>query len=178
MLTFLPMSLNWSYESAHSLQYPRTKDEIMPCSDVTENLQLRLDPSDRLEMYVFSKKTCGGQIGNYCKLLPWVKSMTCEEILGLTPDALLAQYPAKSDVEEFINLKHLFGLQAVVGAILGEKPAGVGDTCMLVGVEYDQDGMTAEAEISVDLLTDHIRACTGCSSCQLREEKAAAARPS
>ncbi|MBE7557669.1 hypothetical protein HS125_01445 [bacterium] len=150
----------------------------MPCSDVTENLALRLDPSDRLEMYVFSKKTCGGEIGNYCKLLPVVKCMTCEEILGLTPERLHRDYPPRSELEEFINLKHLFGLQAVVGAILGEKPAGVGETCTLVGVEYDQEGMTAEAEIAVDLLTDHIRACTGCATCQLREEKQAAARPS
>lgn len=143
----------------------------MPCGDITENIQLRLDPSDRLEMYVFSKKTCGGEIGNYCKLLPVVKAMSCEEILSLTPEQLAAKHPPASDLEEFINLKHLFGLQVVLAAILGEKAAGVGESCVLLGVEYDQDGMTAEAEIAVDLLTDRIRACSTCGSCDLREEK-------
>ena len=147
----------------------------MPCSNVTENLQVRLDDGDRLDMYLFSKKSCGGEVGNFCKLLPYVKGMTCEEILGIRPERLLADYPAHGDVEEFIHLKHLLGLQAVLGALTGEQSGGIGQMCTLVEVYYDQNGIYAEADIAVDVLTDRIQACGTCGSCGKRDDKAAAA---
>jgi len=134
----------------------------MPCSDVTETLTVVLDAQEHLRHYVLRKKSCDRLIGAEALLAEFFANSTIEQILATTADRL----PATDDeMHGFLQCKHLYALQAVLNAYIGEAPAGEKEPCAIAEIVTDEQGATIQARISVDLLTEKIQACSGAKGC-------------
>ena len=95
----------------------------MPCNDVTELIEVVLDRNDRLKEYRFSKRTCGQGVGAQSLLIDQLGGRPLNELLVMTAEEFLTEYPIDDPVEEFLSLKHLFAVPAVpVFALHGGGP--------------------------------------------------------
>lgn len=137
----------------------------MPCHDITDSLKILLDDRERLVKYALRKKTCGGDVGRRSLLIKWLKSKTAEEIVSLPPEELFKTFPTKSKTWEYLYIKHFLAVKSGLAIYLGEHSGGVSDYCTIDSIEYGPDGTLLQAELSVDGMTDEIRACGGCSTC-------------
>ncbi len=137
----------------------------MPCSNVTELLRVTLDSDERVEHYRLIKDTCGAGVGDQSLLLDFVCGKTAAELLDLDADAYCAQNAITDEVELFLRLKHLFALQSALGAYAGKAAARAGDACAICEIMYDQGHVIIDAEISIDIVTDKIKACGRCAGC-------------
>ena len=134
----------------------------MPCGDITERIKLSIDNDDRLVSYRFSKKTCGGGIGTESLLDDWVIGQHIDEIIGQNQFAFAATNFSRDDIEEFLKLKHFNAIQTVIRVFLGLSPGGVGSPCTIAGIEYDRENIVIDAEISIDLNAEKVKACEHC----------------
>ncbi len=138
----------------------------MPCSDITEVLQIEIDAEDRLVTYSLLKQTCGGSLGKESLLLKWAGNRSVAEILETDFDRFRALFPTDDPVVEFVRLKHFVALQKGLAALLGTQSAQPTDACAVDTITYLPDGgVRMLAELKVDVLTDEIKACGGCGSC-------------
>ncbi len=137
----------------------------MPCTDVTEIIEVALDPNDRLKSYSLSKKTCGQPVGQASLLVGWLRGLPVEDILACDADTFLAEHPVKTQLEGFLTLKHLFALQSALQVLAGKEPGGPDDPCAATSVRYAEDELVIRATIRVDMVTDKIKACGHCKGC-------------
>lgn len=137
----------------------------MPCSNITEILQLHLDSQDRIVFYKLSKETCGGSVGKPSLLRKWIKERPANEILNLQPDDFVASLSLKSQTWEFLHYKHLFAVQKGLRVLLGQDSARPADSCTVESIVYEADCIKLTALINIDAMTDEIRSCTGCGTC-------------
>lgn len=133
----------------------------MPCNDVTEELRVALDSRDRVTRYSLSKITCGGSVAGDGLLNDMVLDHPIQEILALGPEALAGRTPAGS-VEEYLGLKHLLAIQAVLAEYTGQQTPDTGRLLSITGVAYDTDGVEVSAVIKLPILTEKITACGRC----------------
>lgn len=137
----------------------------MPCRDVTEIIHLVLDDSDRLKTYTFSKKTCGQGVGVESLLLDYIYGYSTDELIQYDPESLLSRSVVTDDVDAFLILKHLFAIQAAVEVLVGNTSGSKNDPCKAAEICYDGEETIIEAQISVDILTEKIKACGACKGC-------------
>ena len=74
---------------------------------------------------------------------------------------------------EFLTLKHLFAVQAVLEVLTGLEAGRKGDLCAAAEIAFDTDQTTIDAQIDVDVVTDKIKACGNCGSCGATRKKKA-----
>jgi hypothetical protein len=136
----------------------------VPCSDITETIDLALDADDRLVRYALHKRTCGAEIGAAALLIDWLAGRRPADILALDGEALLSRY-APPESEELLYLKHLAAIQESLRVLTGACRGGPGDACAAVSVIQEADGLAFSALVSVNGDTDRIQPCGGCGSC-------------
>ena len=136
----------------------------MPCHDVSETLRLKLEGQDRLVEYQLSKQTCGKAVGVEDLLIGELAGFSSAEILSLEPDGFVD--PEQSVEVAFLRLKHLFALQAGIRVLTGQEAGGRLNPITVVQIEYENETMLLEADISVDMITDQIKSCGACGQCR------------
>lgn len=137
----------------------------MPCSDVTEVLEVVLDAGDRLKEYTFSKRTCGQGVGAESLLIDQLQGRSLDELLNKTAEEFLSEFPIADPLEEFLSLKHLFAIQGALEVYVGREPGGKADAFAASGIDYGEDETRITGRIAVDIVTEKIESCGGCSSC-------------
>ncbi|GMV95366.1 MAG: hypothetical protein KJ052_21840 [Candidatus Hydrogenedentes bacterium] len=137
----------------------------MPCSDVTEIIQVTLDNDERLVDYFFSKRTCGQGVGAGNLLIEQFKGKTVDELLAYDAERYLAEFPVEDELEEFLGLKHFFAIQSVLEVLVGKEPGGKGDPCAAAEISYEDGQLVIDGQIEVDLVTEKIKSCGGCRGC-------------
>ena len=135
----------------------------MPCNDITELLHIEFDASDRITFYTLSKRTCGGSVGDDALILSWLQTFTTEDIPLISIDQFLNAHPCSSETEEFLYLKHFQAVQTGIAVFLGHEAGRVTDFCVVDSIEYHPLGSSVSALIHIDLLTERIKNCGGCS---------------
>lgn len=135
----------------------------MPCGDITEEIKVVVDKHDRLKSYSLRKKTCGGAVGLESLLLEKLSGSSVDELLWLNEFEFGQDHLPENHVEEFLNLKHLLAIKAVLEVYTGHASGSVGDSCSVASVRYDDDDdVVIEADIDVELITEQIKACAHC----------------
>jgi len=134
----------------------------MPCDDITETIELRLNGDDELVAYRLNKRTCGAEIGAESLLLPRFVGWTAQDVLAFDSHELALLCRDMLEEEEFLYFKHLFALQESLGVLLGKQSGVPSDTCALASVLADEDGVTFRGVISVDGVVRKIKACGRC----------------
>jgi len=134
----------------------------MPCASVVELIQLKMDGEDRLTEYQFIKKTCGQGVGQNSLIIDVLKGLSVDELLEIDPHQFSHTLETDDEILEFLQLKHLFAVQATLEVLTGREPGGAGSACAVADVDYDGNQMIIDAEIDVDVITEQIKACAGC----------------
>lgn len=137
----------------------------MPCSDITEVIEVVLDEKDCLKDYAFRKRTCGQGVGSGNLLIGILGGMPVEELLGMSPDYFLETWPVEDPLEEFLGLKHLIAVQSALEVLLGRASGGPDEICAAAEIGFEDGNTVLTARISVDLVTEKIKSCGGCKSC-------------
>ncbi len=137
----------------------------MPCTDVTECIEVVLDADDRLVSYALRKRTCGRAVGADALLDTLLTGKTPAEIARLAPDDLLDQYRPSGDIEVFLALKHLFAVQAACAVLSGAAPGGPHDPCAAASIVCEAGLTRLTGLIRVDVVHEEIRACGRCAGC-------------
>lgn len=137
----------------------------MPCSDITEVIEVILDEQDRLKEYTFRKRTCGQGVGSGNLLMEVLSGMPAEELLAMTPDHFLETWPVEDPLEEFLGLKHLIAVQSALEVLLGRASGGPGEMCAAAEIGCEGNDTVILARISVDLITEKIKSCGNCKGC-------------
>ncbi len=137
----------------------------MPCSDVTEILSVTLDEQECLKAYTFSKRTCGQGVGAQSLLIDQLGGKTLQELLAYTADDFLTEFPIADEIEEFLSLKHLFAIQGALEVLTGKESGGKDAAFAASGIFYGEDETVVEGRISIDLVTEKIKACGNCGTC-------------
>lgn len=137
----------------------------MPCSDITEVIEVVLDGQDRLKDYTFKKRTCGQGVGAGNLLIGALGGMPVEALLEISPESFLEQWPVEDPLEEFLGLKHLIAVQSALGVLLGRASGGPREICAAAEIGCEGDDTIIVARISVDLITEKIKSCGGCKGC-------------
>lgn len=142
----------------------------MPCSDVTELIQVTLDADDRLKDYFFSKRTCGQGVGAGSLLMEQIGGRTLESLLAVEAQDYLDEFPIPDELEEFLSLKHLFAIQAVLEVLTGKSPGSKDDPCAAAEISFENGDTVINARISVDLVTEKIKSCGACKGCGTKKK--------
>ena len=137
----------------------------MPCKDVTELLEVVLDADDRVKDYTFSKRTCGQGVGMANLLIEQLRGRPAAELQHKTAQEFLAEFPIADPVEEFLSLKHLFAIQSALEVYAGVQSGAKTSAFAVGGIEYGDDETRIQGRISIDIVTEKIKSCGGCSSC-------------
>ena len=136
----------------------------MPCSDVTEVVEIRLDAHDRIVSYRLRKRTCGGSLGMPSLIKGWVTGKSVTELIESDPSEFLAAHEPRTITGELVHLKHYVAVrktcQAIIGQTSDDDIAGLIDSII-----YDADGMDVVAIISSEVMSEEIKACAGCGTC-------------
>lgn len=144
----------------------------MPCDDVTELLELRLDADDRLLGYRLAKRTCGRAVGEESLIAEPLAGAHASAIIAIDADAFIDEREPATDVEAFLLLKHLFAVQDALRVLAGEEPGGAAAPCAIASIAYDGDAMLLEAHLAVDAITQQIKACGACKGCGTKRRAA------
>lgn len=137
----------------------------MPCSDITEVIEVVLDDQDRLKEYSFRKRTCGQGVGSGNLLIGALGGMPAEELLSMSPEYFLQTWPVEDPLEEFLGLKHLIAVQSALEVLLGRASGGPGEICAAAEISFEDGDTILNARISVDLVTEKIKSCGNCKGC-------------
>lgn len=144
----------------------------MPCKDITELIEIVIDENDCLEDYSFVKRTCGQGVGVGSLLLPVLRGRSTCELVDITADEFLGQFPIQDEVEEFLSLKHLFAIQGALEVLIGREPGGKSDAFSAAEIINDGGQTIINGLIAIDVVTEKIEACGGCRSCGSARDKA------
>ncbi len=115
----------------------------MPCHDITDTLKILLGHDDRLVKYALRKKTCGGEVGRKALIGKWLKNRLAEEIIATPIETVLEAHPTRSDVREFMVIKHFLAVKTGLEIMLGITPGGVKDYCKVASIEHGPEGDAA-----------------------------------
>ena len=137
----------------------------MPCSDITETIEIRLDVEDRLHSYSLNKQTCGAEVGSASLLNEWVKGLLPEEIIALSPHSLVEAIPDVDSALEFLSLKHLFALQTSLLVYIGQASGDPTSDCRIAKIVNDFAGVNFLGILPTRTLEHKIKACGNCRNC-------------
>jgi len=143
----------------------------MPCADVTEMITVTVAADDTLHDYRFHKRSCGQGVGADSLLLEQLAGRTVDDLLAMDAEAFVAAHPVELEIEEFLNLKHLFAVQSALEVLCGKEPGGKDDPCAAATVTIEPDGsVVILGQIAVDLMTEKIRSCGNCKGCGTKKK--------
>lgn len=134
----------------------------MPCKDITDHLRIRLDNQDRITRYALRKLSCGGAVGNQSMIIGWLENKSAEEVFNSRPEAVLAAHEIKSEIDEYLLLKHFLAVKAGLAIMLGRESGTVDDYCRLEAIRCGPQGTEIIVQISVEGMTEEIQACSNC----------------
>lgn len=137
----------------------------MPCNDITDSLKILISDDDRVVKYALRKKTCQGEVGRKSLISKWLKDKSISDITSCTIDEFADANPSKSTTWEYLYLKHFLAVQAGLSAFVGLQSGGVKDYITVASVEQTPNGTLLEADISVNGITEEIKACGRCEGC-------------
>ena len=123
----------------------------MPCDDMTEVIELRLDQDDRLVDYSLRKRSCGAPAGEESLLLRCLRARLPSEIFALhAADALASVGDCRRSAEMLVH-KHLHAVQSALRVYLGAERGARSDSCVVAKVSADADGVRFTGLVSVPL---------------------------
>ena len=134
----------------------------MPCKDITDWLRIKVDANDNFEKYIMKKLTCGATVGQRPLIIKWLKGKPAVEIVELTTDQLLDAHPTRNDIDEFLHLKHFLAVRRGLAIMLGHETGTTDDWCTVESIEHSEQGTELVAHLTVDGMTDEIKACGRC----------------
>lgn len=137
----------------------------MPCNDIRERIEIRLDDDDRLMDYTLIKNTCGAPVGHQALLLGKLQGQPVTSILQNDENSWMNGETSLTDDEFFLYYKHLFAIRAALKAAYGLRRGGPDDVCALSSMGCDMHGSLIEGLISIEALTQEIKSCGNCKSC-------------
>jgi len=137
----------------------------MPCSDVTEMVQVTIDADDRLKTYWLAKRSCGQGVGAGSLLLDQLAGRKVDDLLMTDAEAYLNEFPEEDELLEFLSLKHFFAIQTVLEVLTGKIAGGKNDPCAAAEIAYEDGDTIIDARISIDLVTEKIKGCGACKGC-------------
>lgn len=138
----------------------------MPCSDVTEILELHVDHDERLLDYALTKRTCGAEVGASALLLERLRGLSGDELLALDGMGIAGGSPGELD--GFLAAKHLVALRRGLRVLRGLDAGRPGDPCVLESLSAEPTGLRLRLLVAVDVLTSEIEACGNCGGCGSR----------
>lgn len=141
----------------------------MPCDDVTEKIRVQIDQADALVGYRLIKRTCGRAVGEESLLAARFAGTAAQTLVALSDDDFAAGIPDCDEVEEFLHFKHFFALQSALRILLGVDSGSDGEVCRAAAITFEGGMCTIDAEISVDVVTERIKACGKCKGCGVRK---------
>ncbi|PCJ61200.1 MAG: hypothetical protein COA73_07685 [Candidatus Hydrogenedentota bacterium] len=139
----------------------------MPCNDVTEILAVDLDGEERLVDYRFAKLTCGQPVGDVSLLAGVLKGRTVDDLLKVTAESFLAEFPAEDELGEFLSLKHFFAVQSALEVYVGLESGAKDSLFAAAEVEYGPDSVRIQGRLAVELMEEKIEACSNCKACNV-----------
>jgi hypothetical protein len=139
----------------------------MPCNDIRERIEIRLDDDDRLIDYSLVKNTCGAPVGHAALLLEVLRGESSQAILKHDENKWLPKDEELGPEELFLYYKHLFALRAALQAAFGLVRGGPDDLCALASMGCDINGALIKGLISVEALTQEIKSCGNCKTCRI-----------
>ncbi len=134
----------------------------MPCKDITDTLEILIDHDERVKDYSLHKRTCGGAVGEDQLIGKWLIGRPVAEVLATSLNDFQGLLKTRSDIKEFLAIKHFMVVQAGLAVLLGQQPGRVGDFCTLESVEGDAEGTKATLHVQVEAVVDEIKACNKC----------------
>lgn len=135
----------------------------MPCSDMTERLELELDPEDRILAYHLTKVSCGANSGQNSSVIKYLEGRAVCSLHDLSPEKLLEEIGPIDAMEEFMVLKHFEAVRGGIAVYLGFDPGGRADYCTVVKVDQDSSGTRVVALINAGTGDLPIASCgSGC----------------
>ncbi|MFP4500644.1 MAG: hypothetical protein ACLFTT_06560 [Candidatus Hydrogenedentota bacterium] len=137
----------------------------MPCRDVTELIRVIVDDAGRFVEYRFIKRTCGQGVGVDTLLMDLLAGQPIADILDIDPNEFIVRYPVAEPIEEFLTLKHLIAVQSALEVLTGQAAGGPDAVCAAAKVSFEDGQTTLDARITVDLVTERIKACGNCRNC-------------
>ncbi|MCH7504368.1 hypothetical protein IID04_01870 [PVC group bacterium] len=142
----------------------------MPCSDVTEIIELTLDSDEMLQDFILTKKSCGKSVGGR-ELLPYIKGKPVQELMNAVVEDYVPDLDQLDPISEFLLCKHLYSIQVCLGVFLGMGRGKKSDVFAIENVKYETSGTTTiEGLINLALKTEEIKSCHGCK-CSSKKAK-------
>ncbi len=138
----------------------------MPCDDIRERIEIRLDNDDHLVDYSLLKNTCGAPVGHEALLLSRLKGESVFDLIQSDENTWFDPELDSSEDDVFLYYKHLFALRAAIQAAYGFTTGGPDDLCALACMGYDIHGARIEGLIAIEALTQEIKSCGNCKSCR------------
>lgn len=137
----------------------------MPCSDVSEYLQLKLDADDCLVDFALAKNTCGAEVGGTV-LLGFARGRSVDQLLAASLADIVPRLDARRRVERFTLEKQLYALQSALAALVGRAGASRDDVFTIERVDYDERGGTAlSGLVDVGVAAEDVPGCKTCGTC-------------
>jgi hypothetical protein len=135
----------------------------MPCNDISELIELRLDAGERLDRFSLQKDSCGAPVGRPL-LAPYLHGRGTEEILSSTLAQLVPESEHTRQLDRFVLAKQLHAVQAALAAYTGRAAAGLDDPFVVERIDYSRDETVIRGLVRVALPTAAIKPCSGCGS--------------
>jgi len=137
----------------------------MPCSDITETLQVTVDAEDCLKDYWLAKRSCGQGVGAGSLLIDQLGGRSVDTLLTADAETFLTEFPIQDELEEFLSLKHFFAIQSALEVLTGKTPGRKDDPCAAAEIAYENGDTIIDARISIDVVTEKIKSCGNCKGC-------------
>ncbi len=134
----------------------------MPCTDITDKLTITIDNDDRILDYSLEKLTCGGQVGPDRMISKWLIGKTVSEVLHTELDQFHALLKTKTDLKEYLALKHFMAVQAGFAVYSGCEAGSISDHCTLDSIENTDEKTVVVFHQDVAGVVEQIKSCGGC----------------
>ena len=137
---------------------PERKNK-MPCGDITDILTIKLDSEDRVIDYSLTKRTCGGKVGKVRLIKKWLIGKDARQVAITDHVDFQGEINVRSDLNEYIYLKHFLAVKKGLSVILGIDSGGLDDRCTVENIVYGSEGTEMTAHINVDGVVNDIKSC-------------------
>jgi hypothetical protein len=138
-----------------------SRGKHMPCTDVTEELELILDEYERIKSYSVNKITCGISVGEQT-LLPFIRGCSLDVLLTKFVVDFVPDIFTWRDTDQFLLAKQLYAVQSAVRVHLGLASGHKSNAFTVRDIEYSTDETIITGDLHVDVAAAEIPACTGC----------------
>ena len=125
----------------------------MPCSDITEALELRIDYDDRLSGYALNKRSCGRTIGGET-LLPMILGVHVDQLVAQPIDEVVPEFERYGEVDQFLLMKQFGAICAALSVYRGDGAGGLGQYFVLHSLEHDEVETRLVGEVSIEAVVD------------------------